>query len=206
MSITQARVKEIVKKLCAVVIENEVYFCELDSAAGDGDFGMSLAKGFREIQRQIDEIDISSIHKFLRECSLILQEFCGGASGPIWGSAFNAAGSAAKGKDSLELEDISLMFASAAEAIQRRGGAKIGDKTLLDAFIPASLSLQESAKEGLPIQAAFEIARQKAEEGAEATKMMVASKGRATYVGERSLSHPDAGAMAISVIFKSLVS
>ena len=100
---------------------------------------------------------------------------------------------------------MALMFASAVEAIQRRGGAQIGDKTLLDAFIPASLSLQESANEGLSMQAAFEIARQKAEEGAEATKTMVASKGRASYVGERSLSHPDAGATAVSVIFKALV-
>jgi dihydroxyacetone kinase len=204
MRIDAKDVKETIKRLCEVVIRNELYFCELDSAAGDGDFGMSLAKGFREVLAQIDEIDAGSAQKFLRGCSLIISEFCGGASGPLWGSAFGAAASSAKGKETLELEDVALMFADAAAAIQKRGGAKLGDKTLLDALIPATEALQTAAREGKSFREAFERATQKAMEGAEATKNMVASKGRATYVGERSLQHPDAGAMAIGVLLESL--
>jgi dihydroxyacetone kinase len=204
MAININNVKETVERLCCVIIQNELYFCELDSAAGDGDFGMSLAKGFREVFKRINEIDSGSIQKFLRGCSMIISEFCGGASGPIWGSAFDAAAKSVKGKESLELEDISLMFSDAAAAIMKRGGAKPGDKTLLDALVPATEAIRSAANEGKSMQEAFEYAAQSAEKGAESTKNMVASKGRAAYLGERSLEHPDAGAMAISVIFKSL--
>jgi len=205
MSITTEDVKNTIDRLSDIIIHNEVHFCQLDSAAGDGDFGMSLAKGFREVQRQIEEIDSSSTQRFLRGCSLIISEFCGGASGPIWGSAFAAAANSAKGKDNLELNDIVQMFEEAASAIQKRGGAKLGDKTLLDALIPAAIALEESDKAGKSMRAAFEESAKKAEEGAEATKNMIASKGRATYVGERSLNYPDAGAEAISIILKTML-
>lgn len=204
MSITVKEVKEVVKEMSKIIIENEVPFCELDSAAGDGDFGMSLAKGFRRVHEQIDHIDGSTIHKFLRGCSMIILEHCGGASGPIWGSAFAAAASAAKGKDELELSDIALMFEEAVLAVQKRGGAVRGDKTLLDALIPAAAALTEGAHSGKTIDEAFGCALKAAKEGAEATRTMVASKGRASYVGERSLGHPDAGAAAIAIIMKEL--
>jgi dihydroxyacetone kinase len=200
MSITTSDVKNTVSKLCNIIIENEMNFCELDAVAGDGDFGTSLAKGFREIQAQLDTIDDSSPQKFLRGCSMIILEFCGGASGPIWGSAFGAAATSVKGKDELSLSDIAEMFDAAVAGIQKRGGAKLGDKTLLDALIPACEALNQAAKENNTLSEAFSAAADAAGNGAEATKNMVASKGRATYVGERSLNHPDAGAMAISII------
>jgi len=205
MSITTEDVKKMVERLSEIIIQNEVLFCQLDSAAGDGDFGMSLAKGFREVRTQIDSIDSSSIQKFLRDCSMIISEFCGGASGPIWGSAFAAAANSAKGKENLELCDIAPMFEDAVAAIQKRGGAKLGDKTLLDALIPATGALKEAQQQGKSLREAFEAAAVKAEEGAEATKNMVASKGRATYVGERSLNYPDAGAAAIGIILKTML-
>jgi phosphoenolpyruvate---glycerone phosphotransferase subunit DhaL len=205
MSITIENIKKTVDSLSEIIIQNEVPFCELDSAAGDGDFGMSLAKGFREVKLQIGNIDGSSIQKFLRECSMIISEFCGGASGPIWGSAFAAAANSSKGKENLELCDIVPMFEDAVTAIQKRGGAKPGDKTLLDALIPATEALKEAEQQGKSLREAFEAAAAKAEEGAEATKKMVASKGRATYVGERSLNYPDAGAAAIGIILKTML-
>jgi phosphoenolpyruvate---glycerone phosphotransferase subunit DhaL len=205
MSISTVEIKYYIKKLCEVIIENEVYFCELDSAAGDGDFGMSLAKGFKEILKEIDEIDDTSPEKFVRECSNIITEFCGGASGPIWGFGFRGAALSIKGKETIDLSDIANMFLEAIVSIQKRGGAKLGDKTLLDALIPAAKSLEECALNGKTIKEAFTTAANSAYEGAEATKALVASKGRATYVGERSLGHPDAGAVAISVILKSFV-
>lgn len=205
MIITTQDIKAIIGKLCSVVIKYEVYFCELDSVAGDGDFGMSLAKGFREIQKNIDTLDASTPYSFIRACSMIISEYCGGASGPIWGSAFGAAAKAVKGKEELQDADIPPMFIDAVAAIQKRGGAKLGDKTLLDALIPATKAISQAVENGEDLKTAFEKAAKAAGQGAESTREMVAKKGRATYVGERSLSHPDAGAMAIEIILSSLI-
>jgi dihydroxyacetone kinase len=202
MGIGIGEIKPVIEKLCSVIIQNEVYFCELDSVAGDGDFGMSLAKGFKAVLSQINQIDDSSIQKFLRGCSMIISEFCGGASGPIWGVAFSEAAASVKGKETLELEDIAQIFEAAVAGIQKRGGAKLGDKTLLDALIPVALSLRDSAGCNESIPGALEKASKKAAEGAESTKNMIASRGRASYLGGRSIGSPDAGAVAIKVIFE----
>jgi phosphoenolpyruvate---glycerone phosphotransferase subunit DhaL len=205
MSIGFSEVKITILRLCDIIIENEKYFCELDSAAGDGDFGISLASGFREVKRQIDDIDSSGISQFLRGCALIISEFCGGASGPIWGAAFSGAASSVKGREALELGDIAGMFEAAVANIQKRGNAKLGDKTLLDALIPLTEALKNAAEKGASVDEAFAAAAQNATKGAEATKNMIAARGRATYLGERSLNYPDAGAMAISVIINTFV-
>ncbi len=203
MSVTLNDVKNAIKKLAEVVIENEVYFCELDSVAGDGDFGMSLSKGFREVLANWDTIEADDIGAFVKECALIITEYCGGASGPIWGSAFRGASKVANGKLEISFEEIGNMFREAVNAIQKRGGAKLGDKTLLDALIPATEAIEKTASEGKSAKEILEAASEAATKGAESTKEIVATKGRATYVGERSINHPDAGAVAISVILKS---
>ncbi|OQA72063.1 MAG: PTS-dependent dihydroxyacetone kinase, ADP-binding subunit DhaL [Firmicutes bacterium ADurb.Bin248] len=205
MSVTVREVKSATKKLCDIVIENEKYFCELDSVAGDGDFGMSLSKGFREIKNQIDAVEDCSVDKFIMRCSLIVTEYCGGATGPIWGAGLRAAAKNVQGKECLLLSDIAGMFGAAVEGIKKRGGARQGDKTLLDALIPAANALNEAGKKGLSLEEAFALAAQSAQAGAKATEQMIATRGRASYLGERSLTHPDAGAMAISVLFTSMV-
>jgi dihydroxyacetone kinase len=202
--ITTNEVKNVVRRMSEIITENEVYFCELDSAAGDGDFGMSLSKGFGEILAQIDGIDDSGVSRFLRGCSLIISEHCGGASGPLWGGAFAAAASSAKGKDALAPADVAEMFNEAISAIQKRGGAKPGDKTLLDALIPAADALESAIAQGRALREAFAEAAKAAGEGANRTKELTASKGRAAYVGERSIGAPDAGAVAVAVLFKHL--
>lgn len=204
MSVGVQEVKSTIEKLSKAIIANEVYFCELDSAAGDGDFGMSIAKGFKVVLKEIDEIDDSSASAFIRGAGMIIMEHCGGASGPIWGSAFMAAARSIKGKDVLEVDDIADMFVDATLGIQKRGGAQLGDKTLLDALIPAAQALKKAAEEGKDMKAAFADATKAAQDGAEHTKTIVARKGRASYLGERSLDHPDAGAMAMGVLFKEL--
>lgn len=204
MSVGVQEVKDTVEKLSKLIIKNEVYFCELDSVAGDGDFGMSIAKGFKLVLKEIDEIDTSSISGFIKGCAMIIMEHCGGASGPIWGSAFMAASKSVKGKEALEVADVAEMFNDAALGIQKRGGAQLGDKTLLDALIPAAQALKAAAEQGKGLTEAFQEASKAAQEGAEHTKTIVARKGRASYLGERSLDHPDAGAMAIGVLFKEL--
>lgn len=205
MAITVKELRLLIKNMCEIIIENEQYFCELDSAAGDGDFGMSLAKGFREVQKREASISADSMQTYLRECGMIITEFCGGASGPIWGTAFRSAAMATKDKAELNVSDAADILLAAIAGIQKRGGAKRGDKTLLDALIPAAETVQECAGQGLSMRETFVKASISAREGAEETKNYSATKGRASYVGERSVSYPDAGAVAISVIIEELI-
>ncbi len=195
----------IIDMMSDIIIENQVYFCELDSVAGDGDFGMSLSKGFKQVKKEWNELSKDNIGAFLKDCSMIITEYCGGASGPIWGSAFRSAAKYAKGKEELNLLELSEMLQSAVDGIQARGGAKLGDKTLLDALIPAVESLKASAMNNETLISSMEKSAKEAVLGGEKTKTMIATKGRATYLGERSLNHPDAGATAIGVIFTGIV-
>ncbi len=204
-TISKDNVISTVAAMCNIIIENEVPFCELDSVAGDGDFGMSLAKGFKQVQAQWGELETEDIGAFLKSCGMIITEHCGGASGPIWGSAFRGMGKYAQGKSELTLAEMGEMLQSAIDAIQKRGGAKLGDKTLLDALIPLVESIKASAAAEHALQAAFNQAAEAAVAGAEKTKLISASKGRASYVGERSVNFPDAGATAIGVIASRLV-
>lgn len=202
--ITLEDIIKIVDVMSDVIIKNEVYFCELDSYAGDGDFGMSLAKGFKILKEQISQLNTDDIGSFLKECGMIITEHCGGASGPIWGSAFRSAGKYAIGKKQLDLKDLSGLIESAVDGIQKRGGAKLGDKTLLDALIPAAESLKKSSQSGDEMIEAIKKCAEEAMAGAEKTREIVATKGRASYVGERSINYPDAGAMAIGIIFNEI--
>jgi dihydroxyacetone kinase-like protein len=203
-TLTTQDVMKLVSTMTDVIIANEVPFCELDSVAGDGDFGMSLAKGFKEIKKIWSELDATSIGAFLKSCGMVITEHCGGASGPIWGSAFRGAGKDAGDAAELDLAGIASFMQAAVDGIQKRGGAKLGDKTLLDALIPAVEALKDAASAKLDIKSAFEKSAAAAVQGAENTKLIVASKGRASYVGERSINAPDAGAQAIGVIFTAL--
>jgi dihydroxyacetone kinase len=184
-----------------VIIENEKPFCDLDSVAGDGDFGMSVAKGFKVLKEEWDDLSTADIGKFLRSCGMIITEHCGGASGPIWGSAFMSAAKYSTGKLELTLTEFAELMQSAVDGIQKRGGAKLGDKTLLDALIPTTESLKQSALDDSSFKNALMAGARAAVEGAEKTKEYRASKGRASYLGDRSISYPDAGAMALGIIF-----
>lgn len=195
---------DIVNKMGEIIIANEVYFCELDSVAGDGDFGMSVAKGFKQLKTEWDDISKDDIGSFLKDSGMIITEYCGGASGPIWGSAFRAAGKSAKGKTEVTMSEFADLMEAAVAGIQKRGNAQLGDKTLLDALIPTTVSLRASAESSDEWAEAFKKGADAAREGAEKTKSMVAKKGRASYVGERSLDHPDAGAMALGIIFTDI--
>lgn len=199
--LTTNHVMAIVRDMADVIISNEVYFCELDSVAGDGDFGMSVAKGFKVLLNEWDDLSTDSIGDFLKDSGMLITEYCGGASGPIWGSAFRAAGKNAKGKEEVSLSEFADLMEAAVAGIQKRGKAELGDKTLLDALIPTTVALKEAAVSDLDFLTAFDLGAKAARDGAEKTKSMVAKKGRASYVGERSLNHPDAGAMALGIIF-----
>ncbi|PGZ12565.1 MULTISPECIES: dihydroxyacetone kinase subunit DhaK [Bacillus cereus group] len=203
----------LVDKMSEIIIKNEVPFCELDTHAGDGDFGMSVAKGFKQLKREWSSIlnqEPLNIGTFLDACSMVIMEHCGGASGPIWGGAFRAAGKAIDGKMELTVAEFAEMLEAALKGIKSIGersfgrGAEVGDKTLVDALAPCVQSWLESAQAGVDFKTAFEKGAEAAVKGAEYTKEIVARMGRAGTVGERSLGYPDAGAYALGVIFTEL--
>ncbi|CEN80179.1 dihydroxyacetone kinase subunit DhaK [Paraclostridium sordellii] len=203
----------IVDKMSEVIIKNEVPFCELDAHAGDGDFGMSVAKGFKQLKREWKEITSSenlNIGQFLNDCSMIIMEHCGGASGPIWGSAFRSAGKSIGNKKEINIKDFADMMKASVKGIQSTGersfgrGAVVGDKTLVDALVPCANSWEASAKNNDSFKEAFVKGAKEAVEGAKSTEQIVARMGRAGTVGERSLGYPDAGAYGIGVIFTEI--
>ncbi len=203
----------LVDKMSDVIIKNEVPFCELDTHAGDGDFGMSVAKGFKQLKREwhsIVEQENVTIGSFFDGCSMIIMEHCGGASGPIWGGAFRAASKAAGEKRELTVKEFAEMLQAALHGIQSIGersfgrGAVVGDKTLVDALAPCVDSWLDSASNEIDVKTAFEKGAEAAVKGAEYTKEIVARMGRAGTVGERSLGYPDAGAHALGVIFTEI--
>jgi triose/dihydroxyacetone kinase / FAD-AMP lyase (cyclizing) len=214
-TITLENIIYLVDKMSEIIIENEAAFNKLDTYAGDGDFGNSVAKGFRQLKRewkQINAQDNLTIERFLNASSMVIMEHCGGASGPIWGGAFRAAGKAAGQKKELSVVEFADMLQRVVAGIQDIGersfgrGADIGDKTLIDALVPCANSWQQSAANGNDAKTAFKNAAEAAVDGAEKTKDIVARMGRAGTVGERSLGYPDAGAHALGVIFTKLAS
>lgn len=198
---------KLVELMADIIIENEVPFCKADRC-GDGDFGMSIAKGFKQLKKDWDSRKKGDVGEFLISCSEVIMEYCGGASGPIWGSAFRYAGKAVKGKKEIDLADLAAIFQAAVEGVQETGrksfgkGAVVGDKTLIDALVPAADTLTAAAKEGMKMKAAMKKAAAAAVEGADKTKFIQAKMGRAGVTD--SEGYPDAGAYGLGVIFTEI--
>lgn len=208
-TINTAAFVKIVDKMADVIIENEVPFCDADKM-GDGDFGMSIAKGFKQLKKDWATRDKSNIGAFLKSCSEVIMEFCGGASGPIWGSAFRYAGKSAAGKEEITLNDLAELMQAANTGVYETGkrsfgkGAVVGDKTLVDALKPCADALTKVGLEGANMLDALDLGAKAAVAGAENTKAVVATLGRAGTVGEKSIGYPDAGAYGLGVIFTEL--
>ena len=196
--ISQAEIERAIKTTCATVLRNEHYFADLDGLAGDGDFGTSLATGFRQIEKEWDEIPKTDIGAMLLKISMIVSKHVGGSSGPIWGTGFMKAAMLTRGKTEIALADLADMLGSAIEGIQARGGAKLGDKTLLDALIP----VHERLKAGGDNATALKEAAAAADTAIDETRTLVAHRGRASQVGERSANTPDPGIVAIATILQ----
>ena len=200
--ISQAQIERAIRTTCATVLRNEHYFADLDGLAGDGDFGTSLATGFRQIEKEWDEIPKTDIGAMLLKISMIVSKHVGGSSGPIWGTGFMKAAMLTRGKTAISLEELAAMLDSAIEGIQARGGAKLGDKTLLDALIPVHLTLKEHAAAGGDLGPALCDAAGVADRAIDETRNLVAHRGRASQVGERSANTPDPGIVAIATILQ----
>jgi dihydroxyacetone kinase phosphoprotein-dependent L subunit len=191
----------IVKTIAQTAVDNEEYFCELDAVVADGDFGYSLARGFEIVLSDFDELEYSDVGGLLKKTALILTKRIGGTSGPIWGTAFLRAGTKL-GIPEPTAADVIAALRAAIEGIKQRGESDLGDKTLLDSLVPAVDELEASLDQGAAV--ALERAAAKCREAAEATKGMLAQRGRAAYTGERSRDSVDAGAMGVAVMFEAV--
>ncbi|MEO6826877.1 MAG: dihydroxyacetone kinase subunit DhaL [Microbacteriaceae bacterium] len=194
----------VVRTIAQTSCDNEKRFGDLDAVVGDGDFGYSLARGFEVILADWDSYDRSDIGTFLQKIAIAITNRIGGTSGPIWGTAFLRAGGKLKGHDEISGAEVITALRAAAEGIQARGGAALGDKTLLDALVPATDVLETKLTEGVSAAEALEASAIAAEAAAEATTSMQAMRGRAAYTGERSIGSVDPGAVAVAVIFRRL--
>ena len=197
-------VKFVVKIVAEAIIKNEQYFSELDGVVGDGDFGNSLARGFEKVLQEWDTMAQDMPGDFLKKVSAVIVREIGGVSGSIWGTAFLRAGMSLGTKTEITSSDVILLFRAAIEGIKKRGKSDLGDKTLLDALVPAVDTLEKTFNEGKDSMAALAAATVAAREAAEATRAMVAKRGRASYTGERSIGSLDAGAEAVSVLFAAV--
>lgn len=203
--ITLADVEAAVQSIAATALKNEQYFSELDSYAGDADFGVSLASGFRVVEQEWGSLDRTSIGNFLLKISMIITRNVGGCSGPIWGTGFMRAGMLSKERSAITLEELDQMLSGAIEGIQKRGGAQAGDKTLLDALIPIRDVVRANA--GKPDADPHEVLREAAEaanDAIERTRDWVAKRGRQQFTGERSRGTPDPGIVAIATMLNDL--
>lgn len=202
----QERVELVVRAMAQTATSNEDYFSQLDAVVGDGDFGFSLARGFEVVLESWDDLDRSTPSAFLRRVAVTITSRTGGTSGPIWGTGFLRAAGAITDDTSADPLLAVTMLRSAIDGIKERGKAEVGDKTLLDALVPATDALEESLRAGSGAEAALAAAAKVAREAATATSSLQARRGRASYTGERSVGSPDPGAVAIAVMFEDIVS
>jgi dihydroxyacetone kinase phosphoprotein-dependent L subunit len=196
--------QRVVRTIAQTAIDNEQYFCDLDAVVGDGDFGYSLARGFEKLVEDWDKLEYDDVSGLLKKTAVVLTSRIGGTSGPIWGTAFLRAGTALADKPSPGGDDVVAALRASIEGIKQRGNSDVGDKTLLDSLVPAVDTLERELQAGRPAAEALAAATATAQEAAEATKGMLAQRGRASYSGERSRDSVDAGAVGIAVMFDAV--
>ncbi|ADD03038.1 MULTISPECIES: dihydroxyacetone kinase subunit DhaL [Thermoanaerobacter] len=204
MVITKNDVLKIVDKIGEVIKENKEYLTELDAAIGDADHGINLDRGFDAVKQKLTTLpETTDIGTILKTIGMTLVSTVGGASGPLYGTAFMRAGQVVQGKNELSEEDIVKVFEAALDGIKQRGKAEAGDKTMIDSIEPAYKALKESLENNIALPEALNRAANAAKEGMEYTKNISARKGRASYLGERSIGHLDPGATSAYLMIKT---
>ena len=198
------KVIEIINKIADRMEENKLFLTELDAAIGDGDHGLNMSKGFHAVKEKLKEDSGTNIGDILKKTGMALVSNVGGASGPLYGTAFMKAGVEAAGKEEIDIIDFEKMLKAALDGIKMRGKAVLDDKTMVDAIEPALNELSKGILLGLPAKEALKEAVDAAYRGVEHTKDIIARKGRASYLAERSIGHQDAGATSSALILKTI--
>jgi phosphoenolpyruvate---glycerone phosphotransferase subunit DhaL len=184
--------------------EQRHYLTDLDSAIGDADHGINMDRGFTAVLEKLPSVEQTDIGAILKTVGTTLVSTVGGASGPLYGTAFLRAGMALAGKQELEPADVLAGLDAALEGIKARGHARTGEKTMVDALEPAVGALRTALAEGGSLEAALEAAAAASRRGMEATIPMLATKGRASYLGERSIGHQDPGATSTTLLVRAM--
>jgi len=191
-------------------IETEIaaqsdYLTKLDAAIGDGDHGTNMNRGFTAVGRVFaEQTDQAPPGRMLILAGKTLISTVGGASGPLWGTALRRAGRALGDAESFDGQQLAGALDAAIDGIVELGAATLGDKTMIDALEPAARALHASLDEGSTLGEALAAAQSAAEQGAQATEPLQARKGRASYLGERSIGHVDPGATSSAMIIAAL--
>ena len=197
------RIYECISRIAESIIDNKEYLTELDREIGDADHGVNMARGFQAVLEKVPQ-DSDDVGAVLKKTGMTLLSTVGGASGPLYGTAFMEAGKAVAGKERLEAADVPAILDAAIAGIQKRGKAAQGEKTMLDALIPALETYREKLESGSDLSEAMDAACAAARDGVEFTKTIRATKGRASYLGDRSIGHQDPGATSATLIMEAV--
>ena len=204
MPITTEDTLRWLKQLAQVLHENRDYLTQLDSPIGDADHGINMDRGFKAVTEKLPAMASMDIGSILKTVGTTLVSTVGGASGPLYGTAFLRAGMATSGKLELYEADFVGMLEAALEGIKARGKAQPGEKTMVDALTPALAAAKEAEAQNLGLSQMLRRASDAAEVGMKATIPLLATKGRASYLGERSIGHQDPGATSSWLMLKTL--
>ena len=204
MSLDAAWAVRWIELAAADIAEQRGYLVDLDRAIGDGDHGENMDRGFKAAVEALEQTQPASVAEVLKTVAKTLMSTVGGAAGPLYGTAFLRASKAA-GDGELDGVGVAAVIAGALDGIQARGKATTGEKTMVDAWTPALEAARAAAESGSDPAAVLEAAATAAESGAAATEPMRATKGRASYLGERSIGHLDPGAVSTSLILRAAV-
>ena len=200
--LTYSQVKNFLLCLASQVLQSKDELNRMDAECGDGDFGTSMFIAFTKLQRAVQATLGDDISRLLIDGGQAILSSAGGAAGPIFGILFTEAGKASKGKKELGVSDLAEMFEVALVKIKARGGARLGDKTLVDALEPAVISLKKSAADNAFLERALADAAEAARKGFEGTKALVARRGKAMYLAEQTVGHLDPGARVTMLLFE----
>ena len=204
MSLDAAWARRWIELAAADVAQQRDYLVDLDRAIGDGDHGENMDRGFKAALEALGQAQPASVAEVLKTVAKTLMSTVGGAAGPLYGTAFLRASKAA-GDGELDGAGVAAVIAGALDGIQARGKATTGEKTMVDAWTPALEAARAAAESGSDPAAVLEAAATAAEAGAAATEPLRATKGRASYLGERSIGHLDPGAVSTSLILRAAV-
>jgi len=194
------------KGLQQVYAENKQLLTDLDAAIGDADHGINMERGFTAVKAELGNNAPDNIQSLLHSAATVLIRTVGGAAGPLYGTFFLRASTATSGKTELDAEDVAALFQAGIEGVQQRGKAVAGDKTMVDALLPALAAMRKSLERGAGVAKILEEGAAAAEAGMRATIPMQARKGRASYLGERSIGHQDPGATSSYLLLKTAAS
>ncbi len=205
MTVSKQQIVKWLENSSAVLNQNKDYLTQLDSPIGDADHGINMSRGFNKVLEKLPTVADKDIGNILKTTGMTLISSVGGASGPLYGTFFMRAGTALTSKEELSNEDLFTLFQTGTEGIIQRGRAQLGDKTMVDAWSPAIESMQQSLTNGKNTLEMLQLAVAASEKGMKNTIPLQAKKGRASYLGERSIGHQDPGATSSYLILNTLL-